>query len=97
MKTLTPEKATSVLEVIKMIEDTDIVTRRVKDLNWKQITEELNEQGSALLKNVLTPEQCEALSTLYPEDDRFRSRVVRRVTVSVAENTNISTTHSRGP
>jgi hypothetical protein len=69
MKTLTPEKATSVLEVIKMIEDADMVTRRVKDMDWKPITEELNEQGSALLKNVLTPEQCEALSTLYPDDD----------------------------
>jgi hypothetical protein len=76
MKTLAPEKATSVLEVVKMIEDTDIATRRVKGLDWKELTEELNEQGSALLKNVLTPEQCEALSTLYPEDDLFRSRVV---------------------
>jgi uncharacterized protein len=75
MKTLAPE-ATPVVEVIKMIEDTDVVTRRVKGLDWKQITEELNEQGSALLKNVLTPEQCEALSALYPEDDPFRSRVV---------------------
>ena len=76
MKTLAPEKATPVVEVIKMIEDADVVTRRVKGLDWKQITEQLNEQGSALLKNVLTPEQCEALSALYPEDDRFRSRVV---------------------
>jgi hypothetical protein len=76
MKTLAPEKATSVLEVVKMIEDADIAKRRVKGLDWKELTEELNEQGSALLKNVLTPEQCEALSTLYPEDDLFRSRVV---------------------
>ena len=75
MKTLAPE-ATPVVEVSKMIEDTDVVTRRVMDLDWKQIREELNEQGSALLKNVLTPEQCEALSALYPEDDLFRSRVV---------------------
>jgi hypothetical protein len=75
MKTLAPE-ATQVVEVSKMIEDTDVVTRRVMDLDWKQITEELNAQGSALLKNVLTPEQCEALSALYPEDDLFRVRVV---------------------
>jgi hypothetical protein len=76
MKTLATEKASPVVEAIRMLEDTDIVTRRVEGLDWKQITEELDEQGSALLKNVLTPEQCEALSTLYPEDDRFRSRVV---------------------
>ena len=77
MKTLATEKATPVVEAIRMLEDTDIVTRRVEGLDWKQITEELDEQGSALLKNVLTPEQCEALSALYLEDDRFRSRVVK--------------------
>jgi len=76
MKTLATEKATPVVEAIRMLEDTDIVTRRVEGLDWKQITEELDEQGSALLKNVLTPEQCEALSTLYPDDELFRSRVV---------------------
>ena len=43
MKTLTPEKAISVLEVIKMIEDTDTVTRRVKGLDSKPVTEELND------------------------------------------------------
>ena len=34
MKTLAPE-ATPVVEVIKMIEDTDVVTRRVMGLDWK--------------------------------------------------------------
>ena len=37
---------------------------------------ELNEQGSALLKNVLTPEECVSLSSLYPNEAGFRSRVV---------------------
>src|ERR1700722_14727445 len=76
MKTLAPEMANPVVEVTRTIEDTDIATRRLKGLDWKPIREELHEQGSALLRNVLTPEQCEALSALYLEDDRFRSRVV---------------------
>ena len=76
MKTLAPEMADPVVEVSRTIEDTDIATRRLKGLDWKPIREELHEQGSALLRNVLTPEQCEALSALYLEDDRFRSRVV---------------------
>ena len=42
MKTLAPE-ATPVVEVIKMIEDTDTVTRRVKGLDSKPVTEELND------------------------------------------------------
>ena len=76
MKTLAPEMANPVVEVTRTIEDTDIATRRLKGLDWKPIREELHEQGSVLLRNVLTPEQCEALSALYLEDDRFRSRVV---------------------
>jgi uncharacterized protein len=76
MKTVATGMANPVVEVTRMLEDTDIVTRRLKGLDWKPIREELHEQGSALLKYVLTPEQCEALSALYLEDDRFRSRVV---------------------
>jgi hypothetical protein len=45
-------------------------------LNWSQITNDLNEQGSALLKSVLTPEECIDLSSLYPKEEVFRSRVV---------------------
>jgi hypothetical protein len=44
MKTLAPGQAFAVVEVIKMIEDTDTVTRRVKGLDWKPITEELNDR-----------------------------------------------------
>jgi hypothetical protein len=37
---------------------------------------ELNESGNALLKNILTPRDCEALASLYGSDEHFRSRVV---------------------
>jgi hypothetical protein len=49
---------------------------RIELLNWAQIANELNEQGSALLKRVLTPEDCVSLSSLYPNEAGFRSRVV---------------------
>jgi len=49
---------------------------RVQALDWSGITEELDAQGSAVLAGLLTPEECREIAALYPEDDRFRSRVV---------------------
>jgi hypothetical protein len=49
---------------------------RVEALNWHQIGDELNMHGCALLEGVLTPEECEALVRLYPNEQAFRSRVV---------------------
>ena len=39
---------------------------RVEALDWEQIGDELNMHGCALLEEVLTPEECEALVRLYP-------------------------------
>ena len=49
---------------------------RVEALDWHQISDELNMQGSAVLDGVLTPEECDALAHLYPLEQPFRSRVV---------------------
>jgi uncharacterized protein len=49
---------------------------RMETLNWSQITSELDEQGSAVLKSVLALEECVNLASLYPNDAGFRSRVV---------------------
>jgi hypothetical protein len=46
------------------------------DLDWDQAILDLNERGNAILKGVLTPEECEGLATLYPNESGFRSRVV---------------------
>lgn len=48
----------------------------VNALDWPQITAELDSQGCAVLKNLLTPDQCRAVASLYSEDTHFRSRVV---------------------
>jgi uncharacterized protein len=49
---------------------------RVNALDWPLIGRHLDEQGSALLQGVLSPEECLALAALYPEESLFRSRVV---------------------
>ena len=37
---------------------------------------DLDAQGCAVLKGLLSPDECHALAALYPDDTNFRSRVV---------------------
>ena len=56
-------------------EATDVAAR-VDALDWAQITGELDSQGCAVLKGLLTPDECRDIAALYPGDAHFRSRVV---------------------
>jgi hypothetical protein len=51
-------------------------TDRIHELDWHRISQDLNEQGNALLPDLLSSEECDALASLYPDDKHFRSRVV---------------------
>ena len=44
--------------------------------DWTNVAPDLDAQGSAMLEHLLSPEECRAISALYPQDDLFRSRVV---------------------
>lgn len=50
--------------------------RHVDSLDWQRISEDLDAQGSAVLKGILSEDECRALAEMYPEDSLFRSRVV---------------------
>jgi hypothetical protein len=52
------------------------IAARVDAIDWTQAIGELDAQGCAVLKGLLSPEECRALAALYPDDARFRSRVV---------------------
>jgi len=52
------------------------IAARVDALDWEQAAHDLDAQGCAVLKGLLSPEQCRALAALYPDDAHFRSRVV---------------------
>src|SRR5437763_11970666 len=45
-------------------------------LDWKRIAEELDAYGCAVIKAVLSADQCSELVGRYPKDYLFRSRVV---------------------
>jgi uncharacterized protein len=49
---------------------------RAEALDWQLIRKDLDEQGSAILSNVLSSRECRAIASLYPDDGLFRSRVV---------------------
>ncbi len=49
---------------------------RVAAIDWAQAAGDLDAQGCAVLKGLLTAEECRALAALYPEDKIFRSRIV---------------------
>src|SRR3984893_7169498 len=52
------------------------IPARVAGIDWAQAVRDLDAQGAAVLKGLLSPEECRALAALYPDDGCFRSRVV---------------------
>jgi len=52
------------------------IAARVDAIDWAQATRELDAQGCAVLKGLLSPDECRALAALYPDDSHFRSRIV---------------------
>jgi hypothetical protein len=49
---------------------------RVDALDWTRIGSDLDGRGSAVIEGLLAPDECEALTALYPDDAHFRSRIV---------------------
>src|ERR1700736_3466575 len=52
------------------------IAARVEAIDWGQATGDLDAQGCVVLKGLLSADECCALAALYPDDNRFRSRVV---------------------
>jgi len=52
------------------------IAARVEAIDWPQATADLDAQGCAVLKELLSPDECAALAALYPDDKNFRSRIV---------------------
>jgi len=52
------------------------IAARVDAIDWMQATADLDAQGCAVLKELLSRDECAALAALYPDDKNFRSRIV---------------------
>jgi hypothetical protein len=52
------------------------VSEQVKALDWERIETELSTYGSAVVKSLLSAQECESLARCYSNDELFRSRIV---------------------
>lgn len=46
------------------------------EINWLEVTEQLDQYGCAILPSILRKEECEEFARSYSREDLFRSRVV---------------------
>jgi hypothetical protein len=49
---------------------------RLRRLDWRTLQEELDTQGSTILKGVLSAGDCSSIAQLYSDEEAFRSRVI---------------------
>lgn len=54
----------------------DTPVERLRRLDWRTLQEELDTQGSTILKDVLSADDCSSIARLYPDEEAFRSRVI---------------------
>jgi uncharacterized protein len=52
------------------------IATRVEAIDWPHVSAELDSHGCAVIEKLLSPQQCAGLAGLYPDDSRFRSRIV---------------------
>jgi hypothetical protein len=45
-------------------------------IDWSNVVEELDAHGCAVTRGLLSPDECEGLTALYPSETPFRSRIV---------------------
>ncbi len=60
----------------KLIAASSDIAARIDAIDWAQVDSELDAQGCAVLKGLLSPAECRGLAALYPDDTHFRSRIV---------------------
>jgi len=76
MNTLYDTESASTMDTHRALPEAAHALSRIASLDWHAVSNDLNGSGNALLKEVLTPGECEALASLYANDEHFRSRVV---------------------
>jgi hypothetical protein len=52
------------------------IPERVDAVGWSQVSEDLDAEGNAIIKGMLSPDECNSIRVLYEKEDIFRSQVV---------------------
>jgi uncharacterized protein len=48
---------------------------RVSQYDWTVLSEDLSGYGCAVIEKLLSPEDCQQIAELYPEEGHFRSHI----------------------
>jgi hypothetical protein len=49
--------------------------QRVSQYDWKALSQELSSYGCAVMKKLLSPEECREIARLYDDGGHFRSHI----------------------
>jgi hypothetical protein len=55
---------------------TTSIEQRVAAIDWDRVSKDLDAEGHAVIKRILSTGECEEISSLFQRDQLFRSRVV---------------------
>jgi hypothetical protein len=55
---------------------TNTIAKRVTALDWPAVSSQLDSFGCATTGQLLTPDECAAISSRYGEDAIYRSRII---------------------
>lgn len=48
----------------------------MENIPWKQVYQDLDAEGNAVIKGILSPDECDEIAALYQEEKIFRSHIV---------------------
>ena len=52
------------------------IAERVEAISWEQVAQDLDAEGHAISKRILSPDECDQIRVLYQKEEMFRSQVV---------------------
>jgi hypothetical protein len=66
----------SALQAVRLLEPKLTPAERVNQIDWDRMAKDLADGGTAVARQLLTPQECDALTSLYAQNGIFRSRIV---------------------
>ena len=61
--------------VVRTMTTARSVEQRVSQYDWKALSQELSSYGCAVMKKLLSPEECREIARLYDDGGHFRSHI----------------------
>lgn len=52
------------------------ITQRIEAVLWQQVSRDLDAEGNAIVKGILSSDECDEIRALYQEEKVFRSHIV---------------------